>query len=43
MQSLNLVVREMTKSKEEGHMVIFASDSTTRREVGKFIGEGIHI
>ena len=37
-QSLNLVVREMAKGKEQGHMITFASDSTTRREVGKFIG-----
>ena len=42
-QSLNLVVGEMVKAKEEGHMLTLASDSTTRREVGKFIGEGIHI
>ena len=42
-QSLSLVVYEMSKGKEQGHMITFASDSTTRREVGKFIGEGIHI
>ena len=43
LQSLDFVVQEMSKGKDQGHMVTFASDSTTRREVGKFIGEGIHI
>ena len=42
-QSLDLVVREMKKGKEEGHMITLASDSTTRRDVGKFIGMGVHI
>ena len=42
-QSLNLVVEEMRRGKEEGHMITLASDSTTRRDVGKFMGQGIHI
>ena len=42
-QSLQLVCREMERGKEEGKMVTLASDSTTRREVGKFIGMGIHL
>ena len=42
-QSLSLVVDEIRKGKEEGHMITLASDSTTRRDVGKFIGQGIHI
>ena len=41
--SLSLVVEEMQNAKQEGHMVTLASDSTTRRHVGKFIGMGIHI
>ena len=42
-QSLGLIVESMTKGKEDGHMITLASDSTTRREVGKFMGSGIHI
>ena len=42
-QSLSLVVDEMGRGKEEGHMITLASDSTTRRDVGKFIGMGVHI
>ena len=42
-QSLQLVCREMEREKEEGKMVTLASDSTTRKEVGKFIGMGIHM
>ena len=42
-QSLRRVVGEMKRGKEEEHMLTHASDSTTRRMVGKFIGPGIHI
>ena len=42
-QSLNLVVKEMQRGKEDNRMVTLASDSTTRRQVGQFIGQGIHI
>ena len=42
-QSLNLVVLDMKRGKEEGHMITLASDSTTRRDVGKFVGMGVHI
>ena len=42
-QSLCLVVREIELGKAEGHMITHASDSTTRRGVGQFIGQGIHI
>lgn len=42
-QSLDLVVKEMKRGKEEGHMITLASDSTTRRDVGKFMGMGVHI
>ena len=42
-QSLSLVAAELQMGKEEGHMVTHASDSTTRKGVGKFIGQGFHI
>ena len=42
-QSLSLVVQEIRKGADGGHMVTHASDSTTRRGVGQFIGQGIHI
>ena len=42
-QSLSLVAAEVHKDKEEGHMITHASDSTTRRGVGKFICQGLHI
>ena len=42
-QSLGLVGMEMERGKAEGQMLTLASDSTTRREVGKFIGMGIHL
>lgn len=38
-ESLSLVVEEMRKGKEEGHMVTHDSDSTTKRMVGQFIGQ----
>lgn len=41
-QSLNLVVHKMVEEKEAGAMVTLASDSTTRKQVGKFIGMGLH-
>ena len=42
-QSLSLLVEDMRRGKEEGHMITLASDSTTRRQVGKFMGSGVHI
>ena len=42
-QSLSLMVGAMEAGKEEGSMITLASDSTTRRDVGKFIGMGLHI
>ena len=42
-QSLNLMVQAMKKGKDDGHMLTLASDSTTRRQVGKFMGMGVHI
>ena len=38
-QSLSMVVEEIRKGKEEGHMLTHASDSTTKRGVGQFIGQ----
>ena len=35
-QSLSLVVQEIRKGADEGHMVTHASDSTTKRGVGQF-------
>ena len=42
-QSLNLVVEEMKRGNEDGCLITLASDSTTRRDEGKFIGQWIHI
>ena len=33
----------VTAEKEAGRMITLASDSTTRRGVGQFIGQGLHI
>ena len=41
--SLSLMAAEVQRGREEGHMVTHVSDSTTRRGVGKFIGQGLHI
>ena len=41
--SLSLLVDVVTAGKEDGRMVTLASDSTTRRGVGQFQGQGIHI
>ena len=38
-ESLSLVVEEMTRGGEQGHMVTHASDSTTKKRVGQFIGQ----
>ena len=38
-QSLNIVVEEMQRGKEEGNMITHGSDSTTKRGVGQFIGQ----
>ena len=38
-ESLSLVVEEMRRGPEQGHMVTHASDSTTKRGVGQFIGQ----
>ena len=38
-EALCLVVEEIKKGKEQGHMVTHASDSTTKRGVGQFIGQ----
>lgn len=42
-QSLSLIVKEVQEGKASGRMITHASDSTTRRGVGKFIGQGLHI
>ena len=42
-QSLDLMVNEVSKEKEDGRMVTMASDSTTRKGVGQFQGQGLHI
>ena len=39
-QSQKLVVQEMEVKKDEGHMITHVSDSTARRGVGQFIGQG---
>ena len=38
-QSLNMVVDEMHRGKEEGNIITHISDSTTKRGVGQFIGQ----
>ena len=38
-ESLSLVVEEMKKGQEAGRMITHASDSTTKRGVGQFIGQ----
>lgn len=42
-QSLSLTVENLEKEKEEGRMLTHASDSTTKRRVGHFIVQGIHV
>ena len=41
--SLSLMVKMMEKEKSDGRMVTMASDSTTRRGLGLFQGQGLHI
>ena len=41
--SLSLMVDLVTDGKAEGRMVTLASDSTTRKGVGQFQGQGLHI
>ena len=41
--SLSLMVNHVTTEKDGGRMITFASDSTTRRGVGQFQGQGLHI
>ena len=41
--SLSLVVEDMKKGQEAGHMITHASDSTTKRGVGQFIGQVSHL
>ena len=41
--SLSLMADLVTQGKEDGRMVTLASDSTTRKGVGQFQGQGIHI
>ena len=42
-QSLSLLVDHVNNNKVDGRMVTLASDSTTRRGVGQFQGQGLHI
>ena len=42
-QSLSLVVDMLMMEKEKGRMVIHASDSTTKKGVGQFIVQGLHV
>ena len=42
-QSLSLAVGEVEKQKEEGRMVTHAMDSTTKKGVGQFAVQGLHI
>ena len=38
-ERLSLVVEKMREEKEKGHMITHASDSTTKKRVGQFIGQ----
>ena len=42
-RSLSLVVDAVQKAMDQGSMLTHASDSTTRRHVGQFIRQGLHI
>ena len=42
-QSLSLVVDKVGKEKATGKMITHASDSTTKKGVGQFMVQGIHI
>jgi hypothetical protein len=42
-QSLSLTVDDLEQKKKEGRMITHASDSTTKRSVGQFMVQGIHV
>ena len=42
-QSLSLVVEALEAEKKKGKMITHASDSTTKKGVGKFMVQGLHI
>ena len=42
-KALYYVAEEMAKSSDEGHMITHAIDSTTKKGIGKFAVQGIHI
>ena len=41
-ERLSLIAEKMKESKEQGHMVTHASDSTTKKRVGQFIGQVVN-
>lgn len=41
--SMQLVAKRLCEAKEEGHVISYATDSTTRKSVGKFAPCGLHI
>ena len=42
-QSLSLVVDKLEDEKQKGRMITHASDSTTKKGVGQFIVQGLHV
>lgn len=42
-QSLNLVVEKVEEEKQKSMMITHASDSTTKKVVGQFIVQGLHV
>ena len=42
-QSLNLVVDKLEQAKEMGSTITHASDSTTKKGVGQFMVQGLHV